>query len=122
MTTRLLPVEEWHKLAGTELETVVPHLTPERVSIIVVEDGGQVVGCWALMTVLHCEGLYIAPAYRGKGSVARRLWTTMRGLARDFGARSVATSACSDEVRALLAHVGAVRVPGESYVMQIGGK
>ena len=54
MTTRLLPPEEWDKLDG-ELAQVRDHLDPDRAAVVVVEDGDQVVGCWALLQVLHAE-------------------------------------------------------------------
>lgn len=121
MTTRLLPANEWAKLRGTELDAVWPRL-PETAQIVVVEDGDQIVGCWALLPVWHLEGVYIAPEHRKRGAVARRLWTGMQRLLRASGVSSVATAACSDEVRALLAHLGATQLPGDHYVLPIGGR
>lgn len=120
MTTRLLPRSEWRRLAGTEAETVWPHL-PHTAQVLVVEDGEQIAGCWVLMPVWHVECLYVAPEHRGKASVARRLLVGMKRLVRDVGARGVMTAATSDAVRALLAHVGAEKVPGDHYVMSFGG-
>lgn len=119
MTSRLLPPMDWARLAGTELETVWPHL-PESARVIVVEDdGGQIVGCWCLFTTVHVEGVWVHPDYRGKGSVARRLLVMMRQQARDLGAVAVMTGALTAQVRRLIATLGGTRVPGEQYVIPL---
>lgn len=119
MTTRMLPPDEWHRLAGTEAESIWPHLDPNRADVLVVEDDGVIVGTWILMDVLHAECLWIAPAYRQKVSVARRLWTAMHRLARGMGVPIVATAAVSDDVRHILDHAGAVKVPGDHYAVKV---
>lgn len=118
MTHRVLPRTEYPKLAGTELETVWPVL-PEDALVLVVEDGAEIVACWALLTVRHVEGLWIAPAHRGKGSVARRLLAGMRTL---VGVRPVVTAAMTDEIRGLLDRIAAQKLPGDHYVMTLGGE
>jgi len=119
MTSRILPSEEWPRLAGTEAESVWPHFDPARVQVLVVEQDGAIVGTWVLMNVLHAECLWIAPSHRGLASVARRLWTLMQRTARTLGVPAVATAALSDDVRGLLEHVGATKVPGDHYAMRI---
>lgn len=119
MTTRLLPPAEWDRLQGTELGPVA-QILPETARVIVVEDeAGAIVGCWSVFQVVHVEGLWIAPANRGKGSVARRLLVEMRKQARDFGARAVMTAAITPDVRALIESVGGSQVPGEHFVMPL---
>lgn len=118
MTSRVLPVEEWPRLAGTEAEAVWPHLS-EASRVLVVEHDGEIVGCWVLMSVVHAECLWIAPLHRGKAAVARRLWTAMRRAARALSAPVVATAALTDDVRALLEHVGATKLPGDHYAMKV---
>lgn len=103
MTDRVLPYEEWPKLAGTPLGDVIGQLNPATTAILVVEDEqGAMLGCWAALTVLHAEGIWIAEPYRKRGSVMRRLIRRMQGLIRSSGASSVVTGAESEEVRALL--------------------
>lgn len=114
---RLLPPHEWYRLAGTEAETIWPALDRRTARVLVVEAAGEIVGCWILAPVYHAECLWIAPEHRGKAGVARRLWALMQKTVRTIGARTVATAAESDEVKALLARVGAVKVPAENYVM-----
>ena len=119
MTTRVLPPGEWPRLAGTEAESLWPLLNPASASVLVVEDEEAIVGVWVLMSVLHAECLWIAAEHRGKTAVARRLWSGMQRVATDRGAKVVATAAISDDVRALLEHVGAMKVPGDHYAMKV---
>jgi ribosomal protein S18 acetylase RimI-like enzyme len=119
MTTRLLPFTEWHRLVGTELATVYPHLDPASASIVVVEDGEQIVGCWARFSVTHLEGVYIAPAYRRSGSVARRLLGAMRSHLVERGIKAAMTSALSDDVATLAQRIGAQPMPGQHFLLTV---
>lgn len=119
MRTRILPRDEFDRLTGTELETVHPFL-PEAARVIVVEDGDRIIGCWALVPILHAEGVWVAPEHRGKTSVQRRLWTRMFREAHEMGFRAVVTAAISDDVAALLASHGGVELPGRAYALTIG--
>jgi hypothetical protein len=122
VTTRILPPEEYPRLAGTELELVWPTL-PMDAAVVVVEDGTEIVGCWAAFTLAHVEGVWVAPAHRGKTSVARRLLGGMRrALAEQFGATGAITGAMSDEVRGILDGLGAQKLPGDHYVLSLGSR
>lgn len=121
MTTRLLPPEEWSKLPG-ELGEVRDHLDPARAMVVVVEDGMEIVGCWALLSTLHAEGVWVAPAHRGRVGVARRLVDGLFLAARQLGAKTVITGASTPAVERLLTkHLGAVPVPGKQFVFGTGG-
>ncbi len=116
MTTRILPQAEWPRLAHTELGTVWTLLSPETTTVFVVEDeAGEIVGCWSLLSALHAEGLWIAPAHRKGSAVGRHLLKAVKGGAKRSGARAVLTSAMTPEVAALLDHIGATKVPGDLY-------
>lgn len=120
MTSRTLPREEWGRLTETDIPTVVPFVQPGEMEVIVVEDGDQIVGAWAIWRVVHLEGLWIAPAYRGKSSVARRLLAATLTAVRRWTPQWVMTMAATPEVKRLLTqHVGAVQVPGETFVFPI---
>lgn len=119
--TRLLRVDEFPRLAGTEAEGFIPLLTSES-KVVVVEHHGMIVGCEIFQLLLHGEGLWIHPDYRGKASVARRLWAGMRRTVREcFGVGWFTTAAATDDVRDLLEHVGAVKVPVDMYMVPVGG-
>lgn len=118
MTTRVLPKEEWHRLHGTEAETVWPHLLPDSTEVIVIEDDAQqIVACWVAMRVTHAECLWIAPSHRGRFDVMRRLLSAMRSRVRAWGGTTFVTAALDDRVRGLIERVGGTRLNAEFFVM-----
>ncbi len=117
MTTRILPPEEWSKLAGTEADAVIPHLATLHAQAMVVEQDGAVVGSWLLIPMWHAECLWIAPAHRGKSSVGRRLLRGLRAAATTLGIDRVWTGSMDVGTTRLLAHYGAAQMPGEHFVM-----
>jgi N-acetylglutamate synthase-like GNAT family acetyltransferase len=120
MTSRVLPREEWDRLAGTELAAVLAaaqHANAEMI-VLIVEDGEQVVGCWALLQCWHAEGLWVAPAHRGKAAVARRLLRLAASVAEQIGFRSVCTAALTPDVTKMLDAV-ATRLEGQHYVLRL---
>lgn len=120
MTHRLLPPDEWPRLADTpQLGPVWAQLPVASASVLVVEDGDRIVGTWAFLHVLHAEGVYVDPAHRGRGAVARHLWRGMREIARLTGAAAVWTGANTDDVAALLLAHGATKFPVDSYVLPL---
>lgn len=121
MTTRVLPVEEWHRLEGTELDGVP--LDEENAVVIVVEDAdGQIVGCWSILRVIHVEGMWIHPAHRRTGPVFRRLLNEMRRIVTGFHGQHVAVSAAlTPDVAKLLEAYGGVKLPGEHYAFPVAG-
>ena len=117
MTARVLSPEEWYRLEGTDLEDVVEFLKPESAKVVVVERDGHILGQWLATPVWHVEGLWIDPAYRGRSSVARRLWRGMQAVMSEAGATTALTGAATDQVRDLLAHAGAKKLPFDTYVL-----
>jgi ribosomal protein S18 acetylase RimI-like enzyme len=118
MVTRLLPREEWARLAGTELEAVYPVL-PVGANVVVVEDDDRIVGCWAVFPIVHVEGVWIAPEYRGNPRVARRLVGGMKNTARAMGAQAVVTGAMTPEVATLAEKLGGIELPGRHFTVKL---
>jgi len=121
MMTRILPVEEWDRLKGMDLEGPLSMMNPEHVDVVVVEDDGKIVAHWMLVSMLHVEGLWIAPEARKRGAVARRLWSGMRQTVAARGSSSVLTGAVSEEVKGLLDHAGAMSLP-DQFVLPMRGR
>jgi hypothetical protein len=117
MTTRLLPMEEWGKLDAAGLSGIT--LT-DACRVIAVEESGQIAGVVVLMPTIHAEGLWIAPEYRRRGGVMRRLWRAMRREASDMGVRSVLSSAICDTMRDVIPRLGGQQLPGALYVIPVG--
>jgi hypothetical protein len=111
---------DWDRLATTDLGPVLP-LLPADTQIVVVEGPEGIVGTWAVVRYVHVEGLWIAPAHRKRGRVGALLLAGMREVAHAWDTTVVLTGAESDEVRALIGHFGGRQLPGDHYVLPIGG-
>lgn len=117
VTRRLLPPDEWPRLADTELGPTWHLLEPDAARILVVEQDGAIVGCWAFLNVLHAEGVWVHPAHRGGSSVARHLLRGLYEIAATTGAKAVWTGSVSDQIDGLLEGLGAQEVPFKSWVI-----
>lgn len=116
---RRLPPEEWEaKLVGTPLHH--QPLDPEHTLIMVVEEDGQVVACWAALTCVHLEGLWSAPEGRGGAGRARALLEAMAGELTKVGVAEAITTAIDPKVEGLIAHVGGRQIPGSQWVIPLG--
>jgi GNAT superfamily N-acetyltransferase len=115
MTTRILPHDEWHRLAGTEAEGVP---FPDGSLPVVVERDGQIVACHVLMPFWHVECLWVHPDFR-KTTVGGRLWAAVKKECGRLGIHAVLTAALTEEVKSLLAHVHGVPLPGEHFVIPV---
>lgn len=120
--TRVLPSAEWSRLAGTELATVWQILPPDTTTVLVVEDDGVIVGCWALGLAWHLEGLWIAESERRRGNVFRRLLRGMHLRLSRIGAPGVITHAVSPEVVEIIRRVGGRLMPGAAYSIPVRGR
>lgn len=120
MTTRILDATEWARVP-TDLQAVLPHVVPSDAQVLVVEDEGRIVASWAVLRVVHLEGLWIDPAYRGRVSVARQLYTATVEAARRWTSGWAMTGADSDAVRGLLETAGAQRLTMDTYVLPLRG-
>lgn len=119
MLTRLLDRSEWPtKLEGTELETVWPHL-PEGAQVVAVENDGVLVACWAVYPLVHVEGVYIKPEYRGNPRVVRHLLRGMTATAQGMGAQTVQTAAVDDQVADFALRLGSVELPGRHFSLRV---
>lgn len=120
MTSRILPRDEWPKLAGTELETALEVLQHEEAHIIVVEDGDRIVGCWAAVRYVHLEGVWVHPDYRRRGSVIRRLLVGGKSLVMALGARVFWTAAMTPEIEDIVTRIGGVPLPeAKHFVVRV---
>lgn len=115
----MLPVSEWPRLSQTDAGTPWTRFDPVRDQVLVVEDGAQIVGTVSLVPLLHVEGLWVHPAYRQRDRVLGRLWRGVRAGVRGHGFRSFWSGSVSEQMTAILYRLGAVKVPGFSYVVRV---
>lgn len=109
LTSRLLPPEEWPRLRGTLLDPAWQDFTPTD-QVLVVEDGGEIVGCVALFQRWHLEGCWLAPEHRGGVAAARHLWRRLKVVWRALGQPEVISMAATPESRRLVEKVGTARL------------
>ena len=118
MTSRVLPVSEWGKLAGTLIDPAT--LPPDAVPVVVEDAEGRVVGCSVLLPMWHQEGTYIAPEYRGKIGANRQLLDAMRQQFDRLGITGVWMTAFDDDNARLIEKFGqAERVDAAHYLVDV---
>ena len=96
---------------------------PDDAEVLVVEDGGDIVGCWSVYRLPHVECVWVDPKHRGRGVVFRRLLSGMRTLVHAQGVEVVQTGALNTEegevVAAMLTKLGAVELPGRHFTWRM---
>jgi N-acetylglutamate synthase-like GNAT family acetyltransferase len=118
MTTRVLPVGEYDRLNDTYLAPLAGYL-PEDAQVVVVEDDGRIIACWAMFFMPHVEGVWIHPDYQRRGGAARRLLRGMRDTAARLRVERVVTAAITPDVADLLVRLGAKQLEGTHYVLPL---
>jgi N-acetylglutamate synthase-like GNAT family acetyltransferase len=119
MTTRILPPDEWHRLANTEVEHVWPLLNPEQSQILAIEQDGEIVGTLVMVTFVHAECLWIHPDHRKGFGVMRRLLDGMWDTAKVLGARRLWSGSLSETTTHILHRLGGQEIPGRSFVFPV---
>jgi len=97
MTTRLLPPDEWPRLAGTILEPVWQQLDPQDTRILVQEDGPVIVHCVALVREWRLDGIWAHPDYRRRVGFGRRFLRAVRELLQQEHVSEVLMMALTDD-------------------------
>ena len=120
-TSRVLPVAEWPRLAGTLLERAWPLLAPDATAIVVVEQDGQIIGCAAVIRCTHLEGVWVHPAYRKHAAVVRRgIDLVLDVVERQAGERRGLFLTTDDpDVAAALIRLGGAPLPGVPFVVPV---
>lgn len=119
ITTRLLPPEDWSRLADTSLKDVWRDLQPKHpfIDVLVAEDeSGAIVGHILFQSLIHCEGFGIAPSERRQGRVFRAMLTAMAEYCDANGFEDVWSGSVSDEITDYLSRLGARPIPGVHFV------
>lgn len=113
---RRLPPEQWAATTPTFKD-----LDPAHAIVIVVEDGlgGPLLAQWAAFTVVHVEGLEVAPEARGHAGVARALISAMVGELTAIGIQEVLTQADTPVVAELCEKAGGHALPGQTWVIPL---
>lgn len=119
-TAYVLKPSDWHRLAETGLDLAAWQAAgPANTDVVVVEQDGVLVACWATFACRHVEGFWVAPTHQKRGGVLRRLFVGMRARLAELGATTVVTQAETREVADLLRAAGATPMPGESFLLPV---
>lgn len=124
LVARVLPIAEWDRLPEY-MNPVLMNAKPGASAMCVVEDKGEIVARWLLYPVLYAEDAWIAPAYRQRVSVTRRLWRLVHKAAAGLGYAHMVSTAMTDDAQQILAHVRGVEVmpgPVMAFPVQEGGR
>lgn len=120
MTTRILPPEEWSKLADTEMGPALAAVNPDAITVVVAEDeAGDPIGCWGLVSFMHLEGMWIREDHRMRGRVLHRLWNAVCGVASARGLGAVFTGAADPHVVKWILKQGGAPLPFASFVLPL---
>ncbi len=120
ITARVLPPVEWIKLDGTALAGRWRDLDPASAQVLVAEQGGDVVGWWVALNVVHVEGLGIVPSHQGLAGVSRALLRAMTRELQAHGVREVVAHVTDPAVAEMVAGLGGLPLPGEAWVVPVG--
>jgi hypothetical protein len=118
MTCRLLGHGEYGRLTGSTLESVLSILPPAA-QVLVVEEGGEIVGHLAVVPLWHTDGLWISPGHRKRGRVFRLLAQGLGRMVETLGISTVIPGSDSEEMDRILAGLGAVQLPARQYVLNV---
>jgi hypothetical protein len=122
-TTRILPPEEWGKLASvpTELSWAWEALSPAHNTILVTEQDGAIVATMVLMQAIHAEFFWSDPNLRGRLGVLRGLYDAMFAEARRCAAPTILAASVSAQMTGILEKLGAP-LPGQHFVIRTKGE
>lgn len=88
-TTRVLPPEEYDRLAEHEPFASNGIPTPDHWRVVVVEDEGVIVGFCCMYNAVHWEPWWIAEEYRGRPGIIRQLVKHSEALLVDAKVKTV---------------------------------
>lgn len=119
-TTRILADQELVNLPTKELAALRDYVSSESMRVVVVEDGTRIVGAWAIVTMIHLEGVWIDPAYRHKAGVVRALLQRTFHVASQLTNWVITGSTTPYVTRLVVKHLRGVQLPGESFIVPVG--
>lgn len=120
MNTRVLPREEWHRLAETNNPQICGSVPPDDVRVVVVEDGGKIVGSMAVIRVTHLENIWLE---KPRAGVASALIKAAHAEARQWAKGWIMANVGwgRDRVAESVEAFGGSKIPVDTYLMPLGG-
>ena len=120
MMARILPREEWHRLEVCDLPVLLQHVDPQNVSVVAVEENGELIATLSVLTVTHLEGLWIKPDRRGSPEVVRKLLKKAIEEASKAPDHWVMAQSASPKMDDLIERSGGVEMPVKTFILSVG--
>ena len=119
MKARVLPKEEWGR---ANLPPGLEAIMPQEVTMVAVEEDGQVVARVAVMRMTYLEAIWIDPEHRNAG-VASALLRELSKASRKYGDRWVLGGVAEGDhvMQSIMDRIGAREIPAQFYAVGVGG-
>lgn len=117
---RVLPEAEWGRIADAGMPDASVALGKENFQLVVVEDKGRIVATMALWRVVHLEGFWIDPDYRGKAGTIRGLIRGVLSAAKKWSPKWLWACSDTEQMDAILQKLHGVRMPVRSFTVPLG--
>ena len=124
MRARILPPEEWSRVAGEGRPSLLPFVEPTNIAVVAVEDdAGSILASVQALRVTHLEGLWVAPEARGNAGVVRALlrqaFAVPRARGEAFAFGGAENGPAGEEMDGYLRRLGAVPVEAHFYALGV---
>lgn len=120
MKARVLPPEEWDRLAQSELPALLALTHPRDVDVVGIESGGELAACIAVLKITHFEGVWVDPRFRGNPGVMRSLLREAYAIPEARGEHWAIGGAATPDMRGYLSRIGAP-LQADYYAIKVGG-
>lgn len=120
-TARLLPADEWYKLAEIEPFATSGPPDPLHWVVPVVEADGAIVASCGIFDTVHWDGFHVAEQYRKHPVVFRQLLELAITTLQENGIPGVHITVPDDQpdLSAMVEAFGFVRAPGVLYLLAV---
>ena len=121
MIARVLPPEDWSLLDEAHPAQIAQALPNGAAAVVVVEDGGKIVGTLTVAQITHLEGLWIAPEFRGNPRLSMALVEAAFAEVRKTGALWAWGASDTEHMSDIIGRVGGKEIPVKSFIIPVGG-
>ena len=124
MTSRLLPPDEWFKLADRPPFDHAGLPDSDHWLIVVVEEDGQILASCALLDTVHWDGFHVNEDQRGNPAVFKQLLERSIATLQAHGVPGAHVTVPEDHpaLSAMVERFGFIPAPGRLYLYAVPQK
>lgn len=115
---RILPREEWGRLPD-EIVAFLGTMNADDASVVVVEEGREIVARMVVMRVPHLESFWMAPDKLGNAGITRALLRGAVTQAREWAPNWIYANADNEETMRTLGRLGGRYMPMHTFLMPL---